>query len=113
MFFRKVNLNILSTNIPCEITIRDCNGCYIERRIINTNFYSFCLCTNACCVSLSGRYGNQVITKSIDLTNCFCHSYDTNFNFILPSLQPATQAITLTDAKYNLPIDNAILFFSS
>ena len=113
MFFKKVNLNIFSSSIPYEITISDFSGCFIERRIINTNFYSFCLCTNACGIRLSGRYLTQVITKWVSLSNCLCKSYHTNFSFSLPSVQPATQAITLVDANYNLPVKNAILIFSN
>ena len=112
MIFKNLRLNFFSSNIPCKITISTCDGNLIAQKTINSNFYSFCVCTNACCIFVQAKFNNQAITKKILLCDCKCKSYSINFNFVLPLPQPALQTITLVDANYGLPIKNAILGFN-
>ena len=114
MLKRHITLNFFSSNTPWELIITTCDGCFIVQKTINSNFYTLCLCTDECCVKVSAKFGDQVITKSILLSDCMCKSYDTNFNFVLPApIDPVLQVIMLVDANYGLPVRESTLNFKN
>ena len=113
--FKTVNLIVSSSQTPFEITISSCSNNFISRRKVFSNSSSFCLCTNACCLKVSGKYNNQIIVKQVILGCCSCQRVAVSFNFnTLQPLPPSqTQIFSLTDKTYNFPIPDAILNFQN
>ena len=108
MLNKKIILNILSSITPFNLKLFTPNGKLIFESAITTQNSKIRFCTNCCDLKLLASINNQIIHKTIRLTNCPCQNIFLPLNFIdFPIKIPVV--LTLTDSTYNLPVESAIL----
>ena len=108
MCCKKVFLKVYSSKTPCQISVLSCHGCPIKTETICSSFSEICFYTTSSLIFVNAKYNCQTICKKICLKNCCCQNVCVNFDFN----EETEQIITLSDANYGLPVENAILNFA-
>ena len=111
--FKSVFININSFSKPSCLMIIDDDYNIIKKAKINSFCSKICICTKSHKLKLIASYSCQAIYKTICLNNFKCQNIFVNFKLNAISQQKAYNVITLLDANYGLPVENAILCFRS